>query len=216
MHLNHALSTPPDKFCLQPNRMYYPLFIKATLFINFCATVIVGTWVVLLKGCNRGSSSTCLKPFFWDIFFKTKAHWPSLTSQSETLKLKLFSPLFDNISYKTLYVHVNTAITNFLFLPMAVLLFIFLPLKRFTSKYPNQIYAKKKGIRVWPKNHILGSAPSIGRSFYQSRWSPFSFFLFRQSCLYISDSLHLFHSISDRFYVRQKASRINTTLPVLF
>ena len=133
-----------------------------------------------------------------------------------SLKAETFSPLFDNISYKTLHVHVNTAITNFLFLPVAVLLFIFLPLKRFTSKHPNQIYAKKKGIRVWPKNHILGSAPSTGRSFYQSRWSLFSFLLFRQPCLYISDSLYLFHSISDRFYVKQKASRINTTLPVLF
>ena len=87
------ISTPPDNFCLQPKRMYYPLHIKATLLINFCATVIVGTWVVLLKGCNRGLSSTCLKPFSRGIFLKTEAHWPALASQSEALKMKLLSPL---------------------------------------------------------------------------------------------------------------------------
>ena len=35
LQLNHALSTPPDNFCLQPKKMYYPLFIKAILFTNF-------------------------------------------------------------------------------------------------------------------------------------------------------------------------------------
>ena len=49
LQLNHALSTPPDNFFLQPKTMYYPLHIKAALFINFCATVIVGMWVVLLQ-----------------------------------------------------------------------------------------------------------------------------------------------------------------------
>ena len=48
------------------------------------------------------------------------------------------------------------------------------------------------------KNCTLVSAPSIGRSFYQLRWSK-TFFLFRQLRLYISDSLHRFHSISDGF-----------------
>ena len=66
--------------------MYYPLFIKATLFTNFCATAIVGTWVVLLKGYNRGLSSTCPKPFFRSIFLRTEAHWPVLASQSEAFK----------------------------------------------------------------------------------------------------------------------------------
>ena len=82
-------SKAPDNFCLQPKRMYYPLFIKATLFINFCATAIVGTWVVRLKGYNRGLSSTCRKPFSRSIFLRTEAHWPALASQSEALKLKL-------------------------------------------------------------------------------------------------------------------------------
>ena len=36
-----------------PKRMYYPLFIKATFFTIICATAIVSTWVVLLKGYNR-------------------------------------------------------------------------------------------------------------------------------------------------------------------
>ena len=49
-----------------------------------------------------------------------------------------------------------------------------------------------KTIRLWSKNYTLVSAPSIGRFFYQSRCSFFPFFLFRQLCLYISDSLHLF------------------------
>ena len=89
LQLNYALSTPPENFCLQPKRMYYPLFIKATMFINFCATAIVGTWVVLFKGCNRELSSTCLEPLFSSIFLRTEAHWPALASQSEALKLKL-------------------------------------------------------------------------------------------------------------------------------
>ena len=49
-----------------------------------------------------------------------------------------------------------------------------------------------KRIRLWSKNYTLVSAPSIGRFFYQSRCSFFPFFLFRQLCLYITDSLHLF------------------------
>ena len=123
--------------------MYYPLFVKATSFTNFCATAIVGTGVVLLKGYNRGLSSTRPKPFFRSIILRTKAHWPAFASQSEALKLKLpFLPL--NIFYKTLHAHVNIMITYFRFLPVAVLLFIFPLLKPRTSKHPNQIYANKK------------------------------------------------------------------------
>ena len=109
-------------------RMYYWLFITATLFTNFCALAIVDTWVVLLKGYNRGLSG----------------NWPALASQSEALKLKLSFLLLDNIFYKTLHAHVNIMITNFLFFPMAVLLFIFPLLKPRTSKHPNQIYANKR------------------------------------------------------------------------
>ena len=39
-----------------------------------CHCVTVGTWVVLLENCNRGLSSTCLKPFFRAIFLRTEAH----------------------------------------------------------------------------------------------------------------------------------------------
>ena len=124
--------------------MYYPLFIKATLFTNFCATAIVSTWVVLLKGYNRGLSSTCPKPSFRSIFLRTEAYWPALASQSEALKLKHPFLLLDNIFHKTLHAHVNIMTTNFLFLPVAVLLFIFPLLKPCTSKHPNQIYANKK------------------------------------------------------------------------
>ena len=123
--------------------MYYPLFMKATLFSNFCATAIVGTWVILLKGYNRGFSSMCPKLFSRSIFLRTEAHWPALASQSEAIKLKLPFLLLD-IFYKTLHAHVNIVITNFLFLPVAVLLFIFPPLKPRTSTHPNQIYANKK------------------------------------------------------------------------
>ena len=50
-----------------------------------------------------------------------------------------------------------------------------------------------KGIRLWSKNHTLVSAPSIGRFFLPITIEPFfPFFLFRQLCLYISDSLHVF------------------------
>ena len=66
------------------------LHINATLFINFCATVIVSTWVVLLKGCHRGLSSTYPKPFFRDLLLKTEVHSPAL---AKALKLKLLSPL---------------------------------------------------------------------------------------------------------------------------
>ena len=124
--------------------MYFPLFIKATLFTNFCATAIVGTWVVLFKGYNRGLRSTCQKPFSRSIFLRTEAHWPALASQSEALKLKLPFLLLDNIFYKTLPAYVNIMITNFLFLPVAALLFIFPPFKPRASKHPNQIYANKK------------------------------------------------------------------------
>ena len=124
--------------------MYCPLHFKSILFINFCATVIVGTWVVLLKGCNKGLSSMCLKPFFRDLLLKTEAHSPALASQSESLKLKLLSPLLGNISYKTRHVHVNTMMANFLFLPVAVLFFLSPPLKQFKSKQPNKIYVNKR------------------------------------------------------------------------
>ena len=56
-------------------------------------------------------------------------------------KAETFFLLLDNTSYKALHAHVNIMITNFLFLPVAVLLFIFPPLKPRTSKHPNQIYA---------------------------------------------------------------------------
>ena len=89
LQLNHALSTSPDNFCQRPKKMYYPLHIKATLFISFCVTVIVDMWIVLIKGYNRGLNSTCLKSFSRDIFLRTEAHWSALASQSEALKLKL-------------------------------------------------------------------------------------------------------------------------------
>ena len=49
-----------------------------------------------------------------------------------------------------------------------------------------------KRIRLWCKNYTLVSAPFIGRFFHQSQCSFFLFFLFRQLCLYISNSLHFF------------------------
>ena len=47
--------------------------------------------------------------------------------------------------------------------------------------------------RLWSQNHTLVSARSIGRFFLIITIEPFfPFFLFRQLCLYIKDSLHLF------------------------
>ena len=85
----HCLHHQTTSACSQ-KRMHYPLFIKATLFTNFCATAIVGTWVVRLKGYNRGLSSTCRNPFSRSIFLRTAAHRPALASQSVALKLKPF------------------------------------------------------------------------------------------------------------------------------
>ena len=114
---------------------------KQHCFTNFCATAIVGTWVVRLKGYNRGLSSTCRKPFSRSIFLRTQAHWPALASQSKALKLKIPFLPWDNLFYKTLHAHTNIMTTNFLFLPVALLLFTFPPLKPRTLKHPNQIYA---------------------------------------------------------------------------
>ena len=121
-----------------------PAFHQSNIVYQFSAIEVIGTWVVLLKGYKRGLSSTCPKPFFRSIFLRTEAHWPALASQSEALKLKLPFLLMHNIFYKTLHAHVNIMITNFLFLPVAVLFFIFPFLKPRTSKHPNQIYANKK------------------------------------------------------------------------
>ena len=124
--------------------MYCLLHIKATLFINFCATVIVTTWVTLIKCCRKGLNNMYLKPFFGDIFLKIEAHWLALASQSEALKLIPLSLQYGNISRKARHVHLNTAMANFSFLPEAVLLFISLPLKSLASKHLNQIYVNKK------------------------------------------------------------------------
>ena len=95
------------------------------------------------KGCNRGFSSTCLNSFFMEILLKSEAHWLAIVSQFKAFKLKLLFPLWD-ISYKTLHAHMNTMITNFPFLPVAILLFISPPLKPLTSKHPNQIHVNKR------------------------------------------------------------------------
>ena len=121
-----------------------PAFHQSNIDTNFCATAIVDTWVVLFNSYIRGLSSTCLKPFFRRIFLRTEAHWLALASQSEALKLKLpFSAIGQHLLQNP-NSHVNIIITNFLFLPVAVLLFIFPPLKPRTSKHPNQIYANKR------------------------------------------------------------------------
>ena len=68
----------------------------------------------------------------------------------------------------------NTTMANFPFLPVAVLLFISLPLKQLTSKQPNQIYVNKINSCVAKKSKM--SFRSFYWSlFYQSRWSLFSF-----------------------------------------
>ena len=76
-----------------------------------------------------------------------------------------------------------------------------------------------KGIRLWSKNRTLVSALSIGRFFLPITIEPFFpfFFLFRQLCLYISDSLHLFTHFWRILLksVRRKASRMNTLLSTI-
>ena len=72
-----------------------------------------------------------------------------------------------------------------------------------------------KGIRLWSKNYTLVYVPFIDRFFCQSRCS---FFLFRQLCLYITDSLHLFTLFLTDFFksVRRKASRMNILFSAIF
>ena len=110
-------------------------------FLYHCDSRYVGR---TFKGYNRGLSRTCQKPFSRSIFLRTEAHWPALASQSEALKLKFPFLPWDNILYKTIHAHMNITTTNFLFLPMAVLLFTFPPLKPRTLKHPNQVYANKR------------------------------------------------------------------------
>ena len=81
-----------------------------------------------------------------------------------------------------------------------------------------------KGIRLWSKYRTLVSALSIGRFFLPITIEPFffffffPFFLFRQPCLYISDSLRLFTHFWRILLksVRRKASRMNTLLSAIF
>ena len=100
--------------------------------------------LLLFNSFDTFNVKMCPRLLEHPVFLRTQAHWPALASQSEALNLKLPFLLSDNIFYKTLHAHVNIMITNFLFLPVAVLLFTFRPLKPRTSKHPNQIYANKR------------------------------------------------------------------------
>ena len=141
-----------------------PAFHQSNIVYQFLCHC--DSWVVPLKGYNKGLSSTCRKPFFRSIFLRTEAHWPTLASQSEALKLKLLFLLLDNIFYKTLHAHMNIMITNFPFLPVVVLLFIFPLLKPRTSKHPNQIYANKFLLSFtfsWTSwfHHLVSHLPAV-------------------------------------------------------
>ena len=116
---------------------------------------------------------------------------PALANQPDALKLKLPFLLLDNIFYKTLHAHVNRMITNFLFFPVTVLFSCFHSWSHAQQNIQNK-FMQTKGIRWWSKNYTLVSAPSIGRFFLPFTIEVFSFFLFRQLCLHISDSLHFF------------------------
>ena len=103
---NLALSAPPDNSCLRPIRMYYLLFIIATLSTNSCATVTVGMWVVLTKDCNRGSNSMFANPSCKDILHTTA---DILASANRIVALrKLLTQYLVNIFCKTHPVHRKT------------------------------------------------------------------------------------------------------------
>ena len=121
--------------------MYYPLFIKATLFTNFCATAIVGCTSQRLQ---QRIKQHVPKTIIQEHIYQDRSTLARSCKPIRSFKLKLLFLLLDNIFYKTLHAHVNIMTTYFLFLPVAVLLFIFSLLKPGTSKHPNQIYANKK------------------------------------------------------------------------
>ena len=112
----------------------------------------------------------------------------------------------------------NTRLANFPFLPKAVLLFIFPPLKPLTSKHLNQIYVNKRNLCMAQKSHIRF------RFFYWSLLLPItmesiSFSLFRQLCLYISDLLpllSLFLTDSFKKCLTKSFDNINSLLSASF
>ena len=88
----------------------------------------------------------------------------------------------------------NIMITNFPFLPVAVLLFIFPPIKPRTSRHPNQIYVNKRNSFMVQKSHISFC------SFYWSLFLPitmelFCFFFFVNCAHFIFSTLFLTDSL---------------------
>ena len=147
--------------------MYYPLHIKATLFIDFCATVHGHT------SQDRSTLACSCKPI---------RNLKAETSFSAIGKHLLKNPSCARKCNDSKFSFLSRGRTAFHLSTLGVTCFK-------TSK-PN--LCKQKKFVYGLKIRTLFSALSIGRFFYQSRWSLF-FFLFRQLCFYISDSFHLFH-----------------------
>ena len=163
--------------------MYYPLFIKASLFTKFlrhCDSRYVGrTSQKLQQRIKQHVPKTILQKHISQDRSTLPRSCKPIRFKTETSFSAIRQYLF-----KTLHAHTNIMTTNFLFLPVAVLLFTFPPLKPRTLKHPNQIYANKRNSFMVQKSHISF------RSFYWSLLLPimielFSLFFFFVNCVSI-------------------------------
>ena len=125
----------PTSFSPLPTRIYCLLYRKATWFINSHATVTVGMYAVLPKGCLTGLNNLSLNLSALALngnayFLPVGANLPSRLILSLLL---LIQPL-DFIFYKILPVFNILMTVDCLFLPEAALLSIYLLLKPLLSK----------------------------------------------------------------------------------
>ena len=129
-----------------PKKMYFLLFNIAILFINICATAIVGTYVLHTKGCRTGLNSKYQKASNGPVFFKIDrpflvlANFPITWSSMILLLINTFHILINC----TLFI---TVTINSLYFPLVVLLFISPPWKLLLFKLVN---LSTKRIRLHP------------------------------------------------------------------
>ena len=119
----HVLFLQPSLFFTQPIRMYYLFITTIILFINFCATAIVGTKDVHPKGCKNPLSNKFSSRLETIILPKIALIFPVPAKKTALLELSPMILLLDCIFWKTVPVPANTVIPNFIHsLPEDVLL----------------------------------------------------------------------------------------------
>ena len=132
--------------------MYYLLSIKATLFTNFCATVIVGTWVVLPEECNNGSNNMFLN-LSREETLNTTTNILLYLANLIGAHLKPRTQQLGNIFCKTHHERKNTIKKNSRSSPTDARPFIFPLLKPHTQNYQIRIYANKKDSSIASNCH---------------------------------------------------------------